>query len=152
MGVARIFSGGGTLLRKFSIRFSKNIQKVIKTNFLKIFKKVKKNFIRKLLKCLILEYFAKHFTNLEFNFCAFGRKMQIVGNFWDNFHKFLKKIAKNALGQHPTIVWDVDTRRISLKNSWYRPLLSILTEFLDGPLCALLIFALLPCFSLINLN
>ena len=48
---------------------------------LKIFRKFSKFFLRKLLKVHYFGIFSKNLTNHALNFCAFGRKKQIVGKF-----------------------------------------------------------------------
>ena len=53
------FSGGGTLFQKVFKKFSKENCE----------------------KCIILAYFSKRVNTLCVNFCAFGRKTQIVGKF-----------------------------------------------------------------------
>ena len=58
MGVARIFSGGGNTYRKFW-----------------------KYFLRKLWKMHYLAYFSKDLTDHALNYCVFGRKMRILGEF-----------------------------------------------------------------------
>ena len=40
------------------------------------------------LKCIILAYFSNKLTNYALICCAFGRKTQIVGKFWENFEFF----------------------------------------------------------------
>ena len=82
------FRGGDTFSKKFSKNFVKH--------FVKIFKKFSKNFLRKLLKIDFLSIFSKNLTNRACNFCAFGRKTQIVGKFWDNFRKFWKNSLENC--------------------------------------------------------
>ena len=58
MRVARIFFARGNTIRKFS-----------------------KGFLRKLRKGIILADFSKDLTNHALIFCAFGRKIQFIGNF-----------------------------------------------------------------------
>ena len=62
-----------------------------KRNLQEIFEKILKNFVRKLLKCIILADFSQNLTNHALNFCAFGRKTEFIGNFakiFENFETF----------------------------------------------------------------
>ena len=77
IGVARIFSGGGTLFQKIF----KNISKI----FNKIHKKIAKNGF--------LAYFSKNLTNPAFHVCAFGRKTLFAENFFKE-KIFLRKLRK----------------------------------------------------------
>ena len=48
-------------------------------------------------KCIILAYSQQNLKNPSSLFRAFGRKIQIVGKFWENFEKILKVFDKNSL-------------------------------------------------------
>ena len=62
-----------------------NVEKI-----LKIFK----NFLKKIAKMHYFSIFFKRLTNHALNFCAFGRKTQIVGKFWENFENFWWKFYR----------------------------------------------------------
>ena len=124
IGVARIFSGGGTLFQKFSKKISKNFLKTIAKNalfshifqkhlaihtlnfctfwpktqfvgdFWENFRKFWKDFFRKLLKCIILAYFSNKLTNYALILCEFGRKAPMVGKFWENSEIFWWKFDR----------------------------------------------------------
>ena len=59
-----------------------------KHNLLENLRKFSKVFLRKLQKMHYLSIFFKKITNNELNFCAFGRKTQIAGRFWENSEIF----------------------------------------------------------------
>ena len=61
-----------------------------------ICRKIKKKFVRKLQKCIILAYFSKNLTNPALLFCAFGRKWQFIGNFEKISEKFEKFSSENC--------------------------------------------------------
>ena len=57
------------------------------------FSKILEKFLRKLRKRIIFAYFSKSLTNHALIFCAFGRKTQIVGKYFENFWwKFYRKM------------------------------------------------------------
>ena len=62
----------------------------------KFWKILKISLQKNCIKCIILAYFSNKLTNYALIFCAFGRKTQIVGKFWENFDifwgKFYRKI------------------------------------------------------------
>ena len=68
----------------------------ISWKFLRKLSKSFKNYLKNMLKCIILAYFSKDLTNHSLTFCAFGRKTQILGTFWEKFEnlwwKFYRKI------------------------------------------------------------
>ena len=66
-------------MRSIFARFDK--KRYLQAIFEKVFKNITKNLLIKIRKCIILAYFSKNLTNHAFNFCAFGRKTQIVGKF-----------------------------------------------------------------------
>ena len=52
------------------------------------FRKFAKKFLKKIEKCIILDYFSKKFLNYALNFCSFGRKALLLGNFWEKVKSF----------------------------------------------------------------
>ena len=63
-----------------------------KHNLLQSFEKIFKNFPKKIAKnALFCHIFQKNLTNHSLIFCAFGRKTQIVGKFWEFLMKILLK-------------------------------------------------------------
>ena len=62
-------------MRYFFARFDE------KHNLLEIYRKFSKNFLRNLLKCIILAYISKDLSNHALIFCASGGKTQIVGKY-----------------------------------------------------------------------
>ena len=63
------------------------------------FRKFSKNYLRTLLKCIILEYFSK-IKKTCIHFSRFWTKTQIVGKFWAKFRKFSKKFVSNFWKMH----------------------------------------------------
>ena len=60
-----------------------------KHNFLESFEKILENSHKKIPKnALLVHIFQKNLTNNSLLFCAFGRKTQILGKFWENFENF----------------------------------------------------------------
>ena len=60
-----------------------------KHNLLESFEKIFEIFHKNIAKnALFLDIFQKNSKNHAFLFCAFGRKTQIVGKFWENFENF----------------------------------------------------------------
>ena len=55
-------------------------------------------------KCCIFAYFAKKFKNHAVNFCAFGRKTQLFGKFWEIFEIFWWKF--NGKIEFFSIFWE----------------------------------------------
>ena len=47
-----------------------------------------------------LAYLSKNLTNPAFNFCAFGRKTQILWKFWENVRKFWKDFLRKLQKMH----------------------------------------------------
>ena len=81
-------------MRYFFARFDEQDNSLeILRKFSKIFEKFSSE---NCLKCIILAYFSNKLTNYALIFCAFGRKTEIVGKFWENFEifwwKFYRKI------------------------------------------------------------
>ena len=89
MGVARILFRGWNILRG-RLREGSGGRS---TRTPKKFLKFEKILLRKLRKCIIFAYFTQNITNPALIFRAFGRKIQIVGNFDKIFSKvFLRKL------------------------------------------------------------
>ena len=59
-----------------------------------IWENFQKNSLKNCLKCITLAYFQKNLTNPVLLFRAFGRKILIVGKFWENFENFWWKFNR----------------------------------------------------------
>ena len=59
---------------------------------LRNFRKFSKNFYRKFRKVNYFSIFSKSLANNALIFFAFGRKLQIVGKFWEKFGNFEKNL------------------------------------------------------------
>ena len=69
----------------------------------RIFENLKK-FMRKMAKMLYFRLFCKKFQNHAINLCAFGRKTQLVGKFWEIFENFWWKC--NGKIEFFSIFWE----------------------------------------------
>ena len=83
-------------MHNFSLFFQKkvneqcvNFSHVWRKNIIvwETFEQILKIFLRKYQKCFILAYFEQQFKIPALIFRPFGRKKQIVGKFWENFHR-----------------------------------------------------------------
>ena len=86
-GRSQNYLGGWGVFKKIFKKYSKNLFQKILTIFKK-FQKFSNIFRRKLLKCLMLAYFSKNWTNPAFQFCAFRRKTLFSGNSEKPFEDF----------------------------------------------------------------
>ena len=109
-GVARILVRGNTFSGSASREFQGRIPRGPDN-----FRKISKNFLRKLLKCTILAYFSKNLANHALIVRAFWRKTQMFVKIWENLENFWWKF--NGKNGFFTIFGKFVTKNIAFGNN-----------------------------------